>query len=537
MSGAKRAGEGTASLEKAIDVLEAVGDSPDGIGHLELAERIGLPKTTVYRILATLVARGLVWRDPIRHAYCLGSRTIELARKAYAMPDLVAAARFELRTLRDLTGETTYLAALDGADAISLERCEGAHNVRSASVLGVRKPLYCTSQGKAMLSRLPDAERDALVAAMTLRPLTPKTLTDRRSLRKELKATAERGYAIDEEEIVMGVRCVGAPIVDPRGRVRGAISIAGPAYRMTRERVEQLGPEVAEAGRRIGQQLGVTEVRTIAEASTVLEAPASHDGAMPRWSAKRKALYWADTHARAVLRHSGKAGRSLATAPSAITGLALHRDGLLVAHEKGWHVLDDEGHVHPRSGWPGKELRALAVHPNGTLWGALPGGDGRTRFGTFGPAGDFLDKWEVDEDVGALAWNASGDMLYATAARSSSILALRSGTRAVQRLATMPRGAGIPGGLAVDAEGGVWTALAEGWSVVRFAPDGALDRVVALPVPRPTDVAFGGAGSKSLYVTSARTGLSKEILASAPLSGRVFEIDAGIAGFADATTT
>lgn len=176
MAGQRASGEGTASLEKAIDVLEAIGESDRGIGHLELAEKIGLPKTTVYRILSTLVARGMVWRDPLRRVYCLGARTIELARKAYSMPELVAASRAELRTLRDVTGETTYLAALDGTETVSLERCEGAHNVRSASTLGVRKPLYCTSQGKAMLAALPEEARNAILAELDLVPLTRKTI-------------------------------------------------------------------------------------------------------------------------------------------------------------------------------------------------------------------------------------------------------------------------------------------------------------------------------------------------------------------------
>jgi len=120
MAAGKAPGEGTASLEKAIDVLEAIADSGQGMGHLELAEKVGLPKTTVYRILSTLVARGLVRRDPMRRVYCLGARTIELSRKAYSMPDLVAAARGELRSLRDLTGETTYLAALDVVDKVAI---------------------------------------------------------------------------------------------------------------------------------------------------------------------------------------------------------------------------------------------------------------------------------------------------------------------------------------------------------------------------------------------------------------------------------
>jgi DNA-binding IclR family transcriptional regulator len=124
--------EGTASLDKALDVLDAIGESAQGLSQAQLAERLGLPRTTMYRMLGTLVARGLVRRDPERRVYCLGFRCFEYARQAYAMPDLVSAASPELRTLRDLTGETSYLAVLDGNEVLSLERCDGAHGHRSA---------------------------------------------------------------------------------------------------------------------------------------------------------------------------------------------------------------------------------------------------------------------------------------------------------------------------------------------------------------------------------------------------------------------
>ena len=522
-------GEGTASLEKAIDVLEAIADSGEGIGHLELADKVGLPKTTVYRILSTLVSRGLVRRDPLRRVYCLGARTIELARKAYSMPDLVAAARGELRSLRDLTGETTYLAALDGMETVSLERCEGAHNVRSATRLGVRKPLHCTSQGKAMLSALPEETRNAIVAELELTPLTRKTITDRRKLKAELKLTAERGYAIDEEEIVMGVRCVGAPIVDPRGMVRGSISIAGPTFRMTRERVESLGPEVAQAAQRIGQQLGPAEQPIIPEPTAALEGAASAHGAMPRWSARDSTLIWADTVGREVRTLCKGSEDRLAKTRSTVTGLAVERDGVLVAFEDGWQFVDAKGQAKRRSGWPGKDLCALGVHPGGELWVAVRHSEG-CAVGTLGPAGDVLDKWRVGEPVDSIAWDAEGKYLYGIAPKSGSILVMQAGARGVKRLATMPKGSGRPGGLALDAEGGLWTALIDGWSVVRFDQDGTLSRVMAVPVPRPTDVAFGGEGLRSLYVTSARDSLPAEILAAAPLSGRVFELDVGVAG-------
>jgi IclR family acetate operon transcriptional repressor len=520
----ERTGAGTASLEKALDVLEAVGASPQGIGHLELAGRLGLPRTTVYRILSTLVARGMVWRDPFRRVYCLGARAIELARQAYSMPDLVAAARQELRALRDFTGETTYLAALDGVDTVSLERCDGAHHTRSAAVLGVRKPLYCTSQGKAMLAKLAPEERNAIVADIIMKPLTAHTIIDRRELRRELQRIAERGYAVDDEEIVPGVRCVGAPIIDPSGKVRGAISVAGPAFRMTLERINQLGPEVAEVGRRIGAQLGATEVRTIAEPSSAIAGSAAVHGALPRWSQPHGCLFWADTEGRCVRRLAHGRDQAIAGVDSPVTALERLREGVLVAHRNGWHVVDPEGQVGGRSGWPGNELRALCVRPGGELWGVMQR-DGDCFVGALAFAGDFLHKWQIAETIDAIAWDRQGETLYGIAPAASSILVMHSGSRSIHRLATMPKGSGTPGGLALDEEGGVWTALVDGWSVVRFSAEGQLHRVVALPVPRPTDVGFGGSRRHTLYVTTSRAALSRETMGTAPLSGRLFELD------------
>ena len=126
-----KAADGTAALEKALDVLDAVGASHHGLSQVELGARLALPRTTLYRLLGTLVSRGLLRRDPLRRVYCLGQRCFEYARNSYAMPDLVAAAGAELRALRDISGETTYLATLDGLEVVSLERCDGAHGQRS----------------------------------------------------------------------------------------------------------------------------------------------------------------------------------------------------------------------------------------------------------------------------------------------------------------------------------------------------------------------------------------------------------------------
>ncbi len=133
-------------------------------------------------------------------------------------------------------------------------------------------------------------------------------------------------------------------------------------------------------------------------------------------------------------------------------------------------------------------------------------------------------QWRLSEPVQCLRWHEADATLYATAPGSGSILLLQPGNTAVRRLATVPKGSGRVSGLAFDAQGGVWTALRDGWSVVRFAPDGGLDRVVGLPVPCPTDVAVGGGALDRLYITTARQPVPLDTLQNAPLSGRLFEL-------------
>ncbi|WP_157268905.1 IclR family transcriptional regulator domain-containing protein [Azohydromonas aeria] len=525
--------EGTAALDKALDVLDAIGHAPQGLSQAELSARLQLPRTTLYRLLAALVARDLVRRDPLRRVYALGLRCFEYARAAYAMPDLVAAAGLELRALRDLTGETSYLCALDGMETLLLERCDGAHGQRSASALGQRKPLHCTSQGKAMLAAMPPAQRDALVRELPLTAATPNTITDRRRLQAELKLTAARGWALDDEEIVPGVRCVGAPILDDEGRLRGAISVAGPAFRLTRERLELLGPELVQAARRVGAQLqAVRAVPAPGEAEAVAGERA-FCGRFPRWSARGQRLLWADTLAPAVhaLGADG-ADRVLGDADAPIEALLPHRRGALLALAEGWLLLDGDGAARPLTGLPRRRLLAACVRDDGSLWACAAEGE-RWRVALLHPSGELGGGWLLGEPVCALAWDAQG-ALVAAAPESGTLYRLEEGGAGggVRRLATVPRASGRLSGLALDAEGGIWTALREGWNVMRFAADGSVDRVLGLPVPSPTDLAFGGPGLDQLYVTSARDGVPLEALANAPLSGRLFRLQPGVAGLA-----
>ncbi|KMZ13181.1 Transcriptional regulator, IclR family [Candidatus Burkholderia humilis] len=526
-------GDGTAALSKALSVLEMVGGTPDGMTNAELLERAGLPKTTLYRILATLIEHGLLRHDPTHRVYRLGFRYLELVRNSYLMPDLVVAATAELRALRDLTGETTYLAALDGHEVISLERCDGAHSQRSSDALGRSKPVYCTGQGKAILLRMPRDERDALLRNVTMTALTPRTITDRRRLQVELRITATRGYAIDDEEIVLGVRCVAASIVGGEGRVRGAISVAGPAYRMSMPRLELLGPELAEAARRVGAQLDSGSRAIDNEEVAAATSSWAFHGAFPVWWPQHGAFYWADTlapalHALSIDTQIGRGDdRVVCQLDAPITGLQMRPEGLLIV-QPGRHLIlaaDDTLTTHEGGSvlWSDPDVTLLCTDGEGHTWAWFERG-GRGNLGIIDDTERSKAVWKFDERIDSMTWSADGETAFAAA--SGTLYMLRRGSSSVRRFATMPPGSGQLSGLALDDRGGLWTALLGGWSLMRFSADGTLERIVSLPVAAPIGLTFlrNTQGHAALYITSDRNHQPIESLTSAPLSGHLLRL-------------
>ena len=141
--------------------------------------------------------------------------------------------------------------------------------------------------------------------------------------------------------------------------------------------------------------------------------------------------------------------------------------------------------------------------------------------------------WRLPGRVAALAWDPAGEALFAVTPEAGTVHRLEQGRAAPLLLARLPPGSGRPTGLSVDAEGGVWTALCDGWSVARLGPEGEVDRLLPLPVPRPTDLGFGGPGLDTLFVTTARDGLGLDALAAAPLSGRTLALGAGLKGMVE----
>lgn len=224
----------------------------------ELSQGLGLSRSTVHGLLATMKRRGVVAQEFNGH-YALGIRLFELGTMAVSRLDLRTIAGPILQQLVDEFQETVHLVVGDGLDVVYIDKRESPRSMRIVSQVGHRLPAYCTSMGKAMLAFKPKEELEELLARAELQPWTQNTITDKEQLKAHLQEVRRRGYALDNEESFDGLRCVGAPIRDHSTQVIAALSIAGPSVRLESDRIKEIIPAVVEAAAEISHQLGYRE--------------------------------------------------------------------------------------------------------------------------------------------------------------------------------------------------------------------------------------------------------------------------------------
>jgi IclR family acetate operon transcriptional repressor len=248
--------EGTKSLDRALTVLLEIGArGARGMSLSECAAVLGYSKATTHRILQTLTRREFLRLDEERGTFTLGVTNLRLGIEFLESTDLRNQALPMLRTLAESTGETAHLGRLSGNDVVYIEKVESSHAVRMYSRVGDTMPAYSTGIGKAVLAFLDEAELDRhLPAKLERRAIN--TITNPGELREELRRTRDRGYSLDDVENEDAIRCTGAPVFDHTGRVQAGISIAGPATRMTLERLHELGPQVRAQADLVSARLG-----------------------------------------------------------------------------------------------------------------------------------------------------------------------------------------------------------------------------------------------------------------------------------------
>ena len=245
-------------LDRALGILESLSKEGPELGPAELSEMLDLHKSTVHRLLMVLERHRLIERRPQNGKYRLGMRLFELGSQAVAQLDLRERAKPYLERVVSETGETAHICILNGDRMLSIVNVESPHTLRTPSTVGQRTPLHCTSVGKTLLAFLPEDEADELITNCELTRYTDRTLTTRMKLKAELKLIRRRGYAMDNGEIEEGLRCLAAPVWDYSGKVIAALSIAGPAFRLTEARIPAVSQVVIDAAKRLSEELGGT---------------------------------------------------------------------------------------------------------------------------------------------------------------------------------------------------------------------------------------------------------------------------------------
>lgn len=234
------------SVERALDVLLCFSGREGDLGVTQIAERVGLSKSTVHRMLAALEAKGFVNRNAETERYRLGLKALELASTFLISHDLAESAYHEMERLRDQVGETVSLYVRDGNERVRIQKVEGRQSLRRVVHLGQRLPLYLGASGKVLLAWCPKAERERILAAGRAEGFEITNLVS------ELQRVWEQGWAFSSQEREDGIASVAAPVLDRNGYAVGALAISGPVHRLDSGTVATYAPALVQSAKTIG---------------------------------------------------------------------------------------------------------------------------------------------------------------------------------------------------------------------------------------------------------------------------------------------
>lgn len=243
------------SVVKAFNLMELlVTRSEFQLG--QLCRLLKFPKATVHRMLLTLKSLGYVQQNPQSLGYRASLKIFELGGKAVQNLDFIEIAKPLMIELSEKTGETVNLGILDGTNVICIDKVDSKQHLKLVQPIGSRAKAYHTSLGKAILAYLPEEERARFFSKYTVTPGTSKSLKTISAIEQDLQRVREQGYSVDDEEYIMGVRCVGAPVFEHTSKVVAGLSIAGPTSRIKERNIELLGKLVTDTAALISHRLG-----------------------------------------------------------------------------------------------------------------------------------------------------------------------------------------------------------------------------------------------------------------------------------------
>lgn len=243
------------SLIRALNLMRAISDH-DGGSLSELVARTGLPPSTAHRLLTTLESERFVQYDSAAGIWRIGLSAFLVGAGFQRTRDVLRVARPVLRRLMEQSGETANIYLVNDGEIVCAAQVESRQMMRAITRVGGRPPMYCSAAGKAYIARLPQEARDRIINDTDLKALTERTITSRERFAAELEDIRRLGYAIDDEEHALGVRCIAAPVLDENGAPVAALSVSGPVTRMNKARIARLGPLIRGATQEITRDYG-----------------------------------------------------------------------------------------------------------------------------------------------------------------------------------------------------------------------------------------------------------------------------------------
>ncbi len=246
------------SIERAFDIIEDVAVRQNGTSLTDIATRVNLHKSTVHRIISTLLQRGYLEKTD-QGNYKLGLRLIDVVSHYINNLELQTEARSYIADIAAHVGLTCNLGVLDGDKVVHIERVNMNSLEKLYFQIGDKVNAYCSSLGKCLLSNYSKKEIEDVMADCSFIKFTPNTISDMESLQKEVSEVRSRGWALDDEECEAGQRCIGAPIYDYRGDIIAAVSVSGDKHILTDDRIEEISGYLVNMAMKISSKMGYVE--------------------------------------------------------------------------------------------------------------------------------------------------------------------------------------------------------------------------------------------------------------------------------------
>jgi len=243
-------------LERGLAILEYLAGYPDGRTQGEIAEAVGCPTTSVFRMVLCLERMGYVVRDPQTKAFRHTMKLLDLERQAISEVEILRAARPVMTELRDAVSDTVLIGVRDATEVIVLDEVIGSRLLVFVSKLGYRIGVGYSAPGKAILAFLPEAEQRQIVDRLEFKQHTRNTIMTRGALRRQLEEIRNSGYAVDNEEHFEGIYCIGAPVFNSRGYPIASVWTTGLKNNIEFSQVPETGKTVKEHAARISQLMG-----------------------------------------------------------------------------------------------------------------------------------------------------------------------------------------------------------------------------------------------------------------------------------------